>query len=220
MSHYSIQLTPELHQYLQSVSVRDTELLKQLREETAKQKLSRMQVSPEQGQLMALLIKMLNAKRTIEIGVYTGYSALCVAMALPDDGHIVACDIDKDWTDIAQRYWQKAGVAHKVDLRLAPALDTLDRLITEGEENSFDFAFIDADKENYQNYYERCLTLMRPGGLIAVDNVLWGGSVINPDKQDLDTRCIREFNTRLQQDQRVDLSMIPIGDGLTLAHKR
>jgi len=220
MSHFSIQVTPELHQYLQSVSIRDNEVLRALREETAKEELARMQISPEQGQFMALLIKLLGARRTIEVGVFTGYSALSVATALPQDGQIIACDIDERWTKIAQRYWEQAGVAHKIALHLAPALKTLDRLLLEGQQDQFDFAFIDADKENYQNYYERCLTLVRPGGLIAVDNVLWGGSVINPDKQDLDTRCIRAFNEQLLNDERVDISLIPIGDGLTLARKR
>ncbi|MCF7980374.1 MAG: class I SAM-dependent methyltransferase [Pseudomonadales bacterium] len=220
MSHFTIQVTPELHQYLQSVSVRETDLLKALREETAKEELARMQISPEQGQFMALLIKLLGARRTVEVGVFTGYSALCVAAALPDNGQIIACDIDEGWTNIAQRYWQQAGVAHKIDLRLAPALKTLDNLLCEGQQDQFDFAFIDADKENYQNYYERCLTLVRPGGLIAVDNVLWNGNVINPDKQDIDTCAIRTFNGQLLKDERVDISLIPIGDGLTLARKR
>ncbi len=220
MSHFSIQLTPELHQYLQSVSVRDQEVLEALRDETAKEELARMQVSPEQGQLMALLIQLLGAKRTIEIGVFTGYSALCVAQALPDDGQIIACDLSLKWVNIARRYWKRAAVDHKISVRIAPALETLDQLLLKGEQDRFDFAFIDADKENYQNYYERCLTLIRPGGLIAVDNVLWGGSVIDPEKQDEDTRAIRAFNQQLKEDQRIDLSMIPIGDGLTLARKR
>ncbi len=220
MSHFSIQLTPQLHQYLQSVSVRDQEVLNALQEETAQEEFARMQISPEQGQLMALLIKILGAERTIEIGVFTGYSALCVALALPDHGQIIACDIDERWTNIARRYWKQAGVAHKISLHLAPALQTLDQLLIEGQQDRFDFAFIDADKENYQNYYERCLTLIRPGGLIAADNVLWGGSVVDSTKQDADTRAIRSFNQQLRDDERVDLSMIPIGDGLTLARKR
>ena len=220
MSHFTIQVTSELHQYLQSVSVRDNDLLKALRAETAKEKLARMQISPEQGQFMALLIKLLGARRTIEVGVFTGYSALSVACALPENGQMIACDIDEGWTNIAQRYWEKAGVAHKIDLRLAPALETLDNLLLEGQQDQFDFAFIDADKENYQNYYERCLSLIRSGGLIAVDNVLWGGSVIKPEKQDIDTVCIRTFNEQLLRDERVDISLIPIGDGLTLARKR
>ena len=219
MSHYSIQLTPELHHYLQQVSVRDTKLLRQLREETAKEELAQMQISPEQGQFMGMLIKLLNAKRAIEIGVFTGYSTLSVALALPENGQIIACDINENWTDIARKYWRKAGVENKIELRLAPALETLDQLLREGEANQFDFAFIDADKENYQNYYERCLALLRPGGLIAVDNVLWGGSVIQADKQDTDTVAIRRFNEQIKQDKRVDISMLPIGDGLTLARK-
>jgi caffeoyl-CoA O-methyltransferase len=179
-----------------------------------------MQSAPEQGQLMALLVKLINAHKALEIGVYTGYSALCVAGALPADGRLVACDINPSWTAIAQRYWQEAGLSERIELRLAPALETLEALIANGESGSFDFAFIDADKENYGGYYERTLELMRPGGLIAIDNTLWSGQVIDPACQDADTRAIRAFNKALHRDDRVELSLIPIADGLTLAMKK
>lgn len=169
---------------------------------------------------MQLLVRLIGARNTIEIGVYTGYSSLSVALALPPDGKTIACDINTDWTAIARRYWKEAGVAHKIDLRLAPALQTLDILIREGEEGKFDFVFIDADKENYWRYFEYSLKLLRPGGLIAVDNVLWSGKVVDPMSDDKDARAIREFNARLKDDARVFLSLVPIADGLTLAMKR
>jgi caffeoyl-CoA O-methyltransferase len=179
-----------------------------------------MQTTPDQGQFLALLVQLIGATKTLEIGVFTGYSALAVALALPDSGQVIACDVSEAYTAIARRYWQQAGVAHKITLHLAPALDTLDRLLSEGQAGTFDFAFIDADKENYWNYYERSLQLLRPGGLIAVDNVLWGGEVINPDNSSPSTLAIREFNQKIHQDDRVALSMIPVSDGLTLAMKR
>jgi predicted O-methyltransferase YrrM len=169
---------------------------------------------------MALLVHMLGARRTIEVGVFTGYSSLAVALALPEEGRIVACDISDEWTSIARRYWREAGVDRKIDLRLRPATQTLDDLIALGQAGGFDFAFIDADKANYDLYYERCLTLLRPGGLIAVDNVLWSGKVVDPAVDDADTRAIRAFNEKLKNDQRVWLSMLPIRDGLTLASKK
>ncbi|HYK17095.1 MAG TPA: class I SAM-dependent methyltransferase, partial [Bryobacteraceae bacterium] len=190
------------------------------REETASHPMVSMQISPEQGQFMALLVAMLNAKRTLEIGVFTGYSSLAVALALPEDGRVIACDVNEAWTSIARRYWREAGVDRKIDLRLRPAIQTLDDLIVLGQGNGFDFAFIDADKANYANYYERCLTLIRPGGLIAVDNVLWSGQVADPAVGDEDTRAIRAFNEKLKNDQRIWLSMLPIRDGLTLACKK
>jgi predicted O-methyltransferase YrrM len=178
-----------------------------------------MQIAPEQGQLMALLVKLIGARRTIEIGTFTGYSALAVALALPEDGRVLACDVSREYTDTARGYWRKAGVEYKIDLRLAPALDTLDGLIAQNESGNFDFAFIDADKTGYDGYYERCLTLLRKGGLIAVDNVLWGGSVAR-DAEDADTAALQAFNRKLHHDERVDLSLLPIADGLTLARKR
>jgi caffeoyl-CoA O-methyltransferase len=179
-----------------------------------------MQIAPEQGQFMALLIQLLGATKTLELGVFTGYSSLCVALALPPNGKIVACDVSKEFTNVARRYWQKAGVADKIDLRLAPALETLDWLLADGQAETFDFAFIDADKQNYTGYYERSLQLVRPGGLIAVDNVLWSGRVADPSVQDNSTIAIRTFNEKLLQDQRITLSLVPIADGLTLALKR
>ncbi|MEM8530875.1 MAG: class I SAM-dependent methyltransferase [Chloroflexota bacterium] len=220
MSKQSIGLSKQLYQYLIAVSVRDQDILRRLREETAKQKNAMMQIAPDQGQFMAMLIKLLGARRTLEVGVFTGYSSLCVALALPDDGQIIACDVNEEWTNMARRYWQDAGVAHKIDLRLAPAADTLDKLVRNGEHNRFDFAFIDADKTNYDRYYELCLQLIRPGGLIAIDNVLWGGAVAKRFQRDAETKAIRALNTKIHTDQRVDVSLVPIGDGLTLARKR
>jgi predicted O-methyltransferase YrrM len=179
-----------------------------------------MQIAPEQGQFMALLVQLLGAKKTLEVGVFTGYSSLVVALALPPEGQIVACDHSEEFTAIARRYWQQAGVAHKIHLHIAPALETLDQLLATGEAETFDFAFIDADKSNYDNYYERSLQLVRPGGLIAIDNVLWSGRVADPQIQDNRTKKIRAFNEKLLQDQRVSLSLVPIGDGLTLALKK
>ena len=219
MSNKTFTLSDELYRYLLSVSLRDDPLLQRLREETARDDMARMQTAPEQGQLMALLVKLIGARKALEVGVYTGYSALCVAGALPEDGRLVACDIDATWTAVAQRYWQEAGLADRIELRLAPALDTLDELIANGAAGSFDFAFIDADKENYAGYFERVLTLIRRGGLIAIDNTLWSGQVADPACQDADTLAIRAFNEALYRDSRVDISLIPIADGLTLAMK-
>jgi caffeoyl-CoA O-methyltransferase len=220
MTSRTLPLTDPLYDYLLKVSLREPPLLARLREETEALPLAAMQISPEQGQFMALLVELIGARRTLEVGTFTGYSALCVARALPADGRIVACDVSAEYTDVARRYWAEAGVADKIDLRLAPALETLDALLDEGQAGTFDFAFVDADKENYDGYYERCLALLRTGGLVAVDNVLWSGAVINPVKQDPDTQAIRALNARLQQDQRVSLSLVPIGDGLALARKR
>ena len=220
MSKESLELDNRLYEYLLSVSLREPEVLTKLRRETSQHSASIMQISPDQGQFMALLIKLLGAKKTLDIGVFTGYSSLVVALALPDDGRVIACDRDPNATEIARRYWEEAGVSHKIELYLAPALDTLDRLITEGKLGSFDFAFIDADKRNYSNYYERALTLLRPGGIVAIDNVLWFGSVADPQDTDKRTIAIREFNQKLHQDSRVEISMLAIADGLTLALKR
>jgi len=182
--------------------------------------MAQMQIGPEQGQFMALLVELMGARNALEIGTFTGYSALAVALALPEGGRLVACDISEEWTAVGRRYWEEAGVAHKIDLRLAPALETLDALLTEGRAGAFDFAFIDADKEGYDAYYERSLELVRTGGLIAFDNTLWGGKVVDPTATDVDTEAIRAINTKLAGDERVTLSLLPVGDGLTLARKR
>ncbi|MDX1514910.1 MAG: class I SAM-dependent methyltransferase [Gammaproteobacteria bacterium] len=220
MSNKTINLDDHLHQYLLDVSVRESDVLRRLREETAGLEMARMQISPEQGQFMGLLIRALGARRTLEVGVFTGYSALCVATALPPKGRITACDVNEEWTSIARRYWSEAGVADKIDLRLAPAADTLGALIESGERGQYDFAFIDADKGNYRVYFESCLELIRPGGLIAVDNTLWSGRVIDSTDQSADTMAIREFNEFVKNDTRIELSLVPIGDGLSIALKR
>ncbi len=220
MSYRPTPLTEDLHRYLLEFSLREPDLLTRLREETARRGDAGMQISPEQGQFMALLIELTGAKRVLEIGTFTGYSALSMALALPPDGLIIACDVEPETTAVAQRYWAEAGVAEKIDLRLAPALDTLDGLLVAGAAESFDFAFIDADKENYVAYYERCLALLRQGGLLAIDNVLWNGAVANPAARDPDTEAIRALNLRLREDPRISLSMVPISDGLSLARKR
>ena len=220
MSSRTLPLTDSLYDYLLEVSLREPPLLAKLRAETEALPLGAMQISPEQGQFMAFLVELIGARRTLEVGTFTGYSALRIALALPADGRVVACDVSADYTDVGRRYWAEAGVDGKIDLRLAPALETLDSLLEAGEAETFDFAFIDADKENYDGYYERSLRLVRRGGLIAIDNVLWSGSVIDPDKQDKDTQAIRGLNEKLRQDRRVDLSLVPIGDGLALVRKR
>jgi len=220
MSNRTITLTNDIYSYLLTSSVREPPLLSRLRDETAKDTMARMQIAPEQGRFLALLVGLINARRCIEIGVFTGYSSLCIAEAMPDDGLLVACDINTNWTNTAKRYWQEAGVAGLVQLHLAPALETLNRLLSEGHTESFDFAFIDADKQQYVDYYECCLELLRPGGLIAVDNTLWGGSVADTSDQEPETVAIRRFNQHVLDDARVRLSMVPIGDGLTLAMKQ
>jgi predicted O-methyltransferase YrrM len=219
MSNKTIGLADPVYDYLLSVSVREAPLLKRLRDETSKLPLAMMQIAPEQGQLLSLLVQALQPKKCLEVGVFTGYSSLVVALALPPDGHITACDVNEQWTSIARRYWQEAGVEQKVDLYLAPALQTLDRLIAHGQAATYDFAFIDADKQNYWGYYERALTLLRAGGLIAVDNTLWSGRPADPAADDSETQAIRAFNQRLFKDSRVRISLVPIGDGMTLALK-
>lgn len=219
MTNQTLGLGTDIYNYLLAISLRELDILTELRRETAKLPMSIMQISPEQGQFMALLIKILGAKKTLDIGVFTGYSSLVVALSLPDDGKIIACDISEEYTSMARIYWERAGVADKIDLQLAPALETLDKLLAAGEAGTFDFAFIDADKDNYEKYYERSLELIRPGGLIAVDNVLWSGRVADPEIQDNQTRKIRAFNQKVHQDSRVTLSLVPIADGLTLARK-
>ena len=222
MSNRTIQVTDDLYEYLLSVSSREPDVLRRLREETAAATGDRfrMQISPEQGQFMQLLARLTGARRALEVGGFTGYSSLAVALAMPDDGRLVACDVSEEWTSIARRYWAEAGVAHKIDLRLAPATETLASLVEAGEAGTYDFAFIDADKGNYAAYFERVLALLRPGGLVAVDNTLWSGRVADPSADDPDTVAIRAFNEMIHRDDRVDLSMLPVGDGLTLALKR
>ena len=219
MSTATIILDEKLREYLLNVSVKESEILRELREETAQMEYSAMQISPEQGAFMSFLVELIQAKRTLEIGVFTGYSALVVAMALPEDGIVTACDVSKEWANVGMKYWKKAQVEDKIDLRIAPALKTLDQLLSEGKQGTYDFAFIDADKIEYQGYFDKSLELLRIGGLIAIDNVLWGGSVIDDSIQDSSTKAIREFNENLSSDPRVSISMVPIGDGLTLACK-
>jgi predicted O-methyltransferase YrrM len=221
MSNRSMPLTDSLYEYLLSVSLREHPLLAELRAETARDPTNmQLQIAPEQGQLMALLVRLLGARRCLELGVFTGYSSLVTALALPEDGRIVACDVSEEWTAVARRYWQRAGVAHKVDLRLAPALVTLDALLAQGGAGSFDFAFMDADKERYSTYYERILTLLRPGGLLAIDNTFWSGKVADPAETDPETAALRQLNGQLRHDGRIDLAMLPVADGLTLVRKR
>lgn len=221
MSNRSIPLTDSLYEYLLAVSLREPALLRELRAETARDPENvQLQIAPEQGQLMALLVRLLGARRCLELGVFTGYSSLVTALALPEDGRLVACDVSEEWTAVARRYWQRAGVAHKIDLRIAPALVTLDALLAQDGAGSFDFAFLDADKENYPAYYERILTLLRPGGLLAIDNTFWSGKVADPTETDPETAALRMLNEQLHHDGRIDLAMLPVADGLTLVRKR
>ncbi|MEE8352151.1 MAG: class I SAM-dependent methyltransferase [Rhodospirillales bacterium] len=220
MSSRPTTLTDPLYDYLLSVSLRETDVLSRLRQETAAMPQHNMQISPDQGQFMGLLVELLGAEKCLEVGTFTGYSALAVAMRLPENGRLLACDISEEFTDHAKPYWREAGVDGKIDLRIGPALDTLDALIEAGEKATFDFAFIDADKVNYLNYFQRALDLIRTGGLIAIDNVLWSGAVIDQARTDEDSEAIRTFNKALATDSRVSISMLPIGDGLTLARKR
>jgi len=220
MANSTLGLENQLYDYLLSISLREPDILASLREETAKHPMVQMQIAPEQGQFMELLVQLMGAKKTIEIGVFTGYSSLCVALALPPNGQIIACDVSEEYTAIARRYWEAAGVANKISLQLGSAINTLDKLIAEGQAGTFDFAFIDADKENYEAYFERSLQLVRNGGLIVIDNVLWSGRVADPQVQDASTTALRSFNEKLRNDPRVTLSVVPIGDGLTLALKR
>jgi predicted O-methyltransferase YrrM len=220
MSARTLNLSPALYDYLVAVSVREPPVLAELRRETAAMPSAGMQISPEQGQFMRLLVELIGARRALEIGVFTGYSSICVALGLPQDGEIVACDVSAEYTSVARRYWQRAGVESRISLRLGPAVSTLDALLGSGQAGSFDFAFIDADKENYGAYYERSLQLLRRGGLMAIDNMLWGGSVANPDDHKPSTEAIRALNLLLKSDERVSVSLVPIGDGVFLARKR
>jgi predicted O-methyltransferase YrrM len=220
MSNKTLFLTEPLYNYMRTFSLREPEILQRLRQETSRDPMAEMQITPEQGQFMALLARLIGTARTLEVGVFTGYSSLCVAMALPQNGKLIACDINKEWTDVARRYWREAGVDHIVDLRLAPAIETMDDLLARHEAGKYDFVFIDADKGNYDGYYERALSLLRPGGLMAIDNVFWGGKVADAWSQDRDTKAIRALNEKIRDDDRVDMSLIPVGDGLTLVGKR
>lgn len=219
MPNKILPLTEQLNDYVVSISRREVDVLRRLREEVARHPQAQMQISPEQGQFMALLVQLMGAKRTLEVGVFTGYSSLCTALALPADGKIIACDISEEYTEIARRYWMEAGVADKITLRLGPARATLDELLTAGQAETFDFAFIDADKENYANYYEQALRLVRVGGLIMIDNVLWKGRVADPANQERDTVAIRILNEKLHRDERISLSLVSFADGITLALK-
>ena len=212
-------VTEDLIDYITKVGAREHPALRRCREETAKLPMSQMQIGPDQGAVMALLAQLINAKRYLEIGTFTGYSALSVALALPPDGKAVCCDISKEYTDRAREYWKQADVASKIDLRLGPALDTLNAMIA-AKEPLFDFAFIDADKPNYGGYYERVLKLLRPGGLIALDNMLWSGAVADLTVNDADTTALRSLNRKIHEDGRVDMALAAIGDGVMLARKR
>jgi caffeoyl-CoA O-methyltransferase len=214
-----LAMTDALHEYILSVSLREHPALRRLREETASHPRTFMQISPEQGQFLSLLVRLMGARRALEVGVFTGYSSLSVALALPPDGRIVACDVNEEWTATARRYWQEAGVSDKIDLRLAPAVETLDGLLACGQAGSFDFAFIDADKPSYDAYYERALELLRPGGLMAVDNVLWSGRVADAEENGRETLALRALNEKIHADTRVFVSLLPITDGMTLAMK-
>lgn len=220
MSSKTYQLDEEVHDYLIANTIRDLDVLRRLRAETATMEAGGMQISPDQGQFMQFLVKAIGAKRTLEIGTFTGYSALVVALALPADGQVVACDVSDEYTSVGRPYWQEAGVAAKIDLRLGPGVDTLQAMLDSGEAGTFDFAFIDADKPNYETYYELCLKLVRSGGVIGIDNTLWGGRVADESAQDESTVTIRTLNEKIRNDDRVDMSLVPIGDGLMLACKR
>jgi predicted O-methyltransferase YrrM len=220
MSNRTIAITESIYHYLCDHSLREDPILKDLRDHTYDMEERAMQIAPEQGQFMKMLVKLIGAKNTIEVGVFTGYSSLAIALALPEDGRIVACDVNPQYTSVAEKFWVSAGVREKIDLKIGPAKDTLLELINADLTGTFDFAFIDADKINYDHYYELCLQLIRPGGLITVDNVLWGGAVSDDTINDVDTNSIRALNDKLHQDERIDLSLVPVGDGLTLAMKR
>ena len=220
MASRSAFIPEAITQYSTDVTLRDTPIQRELREETAKLPSARMQTGADQVQFLQMLVRLIGAKRCIEVGVYTGYSSLGVGLALPGDGKIIACDVNEEYTSIAQRYWVRAGVADKIDLYLAPATQTLDELIRGGGTGRYDFAYIDADKTGYDSYYERCLQLIRPNGLITIDNVLWSGDVANPDVTDADTVALRKLNEKIGRDERVDATLLPMGDGLMVVRKR
>jgi predicted O-methyltransferase YrrM len=220
MANRSIQITEQLYDYMIANSVREPKILAELRAETSKLPMAMMQIGPEQGQFMALLVRLIGAKNIVEVGTFTGYSSLAMALALGKDARITCCDISEEFTAVARKYWAKAGVADRIELKLGPAADSLQAMLKEGAKGKVDFAFIDADKTNYETYYDLVLQMLRPGGLLAIDNVLWGGDVANPKKKDEDTEAIRRINKKVHADERVDVSLVPIGDGLTLARKR
>ena len=220
MTNQTLAIDEPLYRYLIEHSLRESPVMRELRELTLKHEMARMQIAPEQGQFMALLVELIGARKIIEIGTFTGYSALCMAQAMPADGKLICCDLSEEWTAIGRRYWERAGVADRIELRIAPALETLDELTRSGEAGGFDIAFVDADKPNSLRYYERCLELLRPGGLMMFDNTLWSGSVADPAIDDQDTLAIRALNDRLHEDERISMSLVPIGDGLTLVRKR
>ncbi len=219
MSNRTLSIDDRVYDYLLSVSLREPDLQKQLREETAAIEFSEMQIAPEQGQFMALLVKLIGARRALELGTFTGYSSISIAAALPEDGELVCCDDSEEWTAVARKYWRQAELENRINFKLGDASATLQALIDEGQDGTFDFIFIDADKQNYPRYYELSLKLLRAGGLMAVDNTLWSGEVADPGNEEPGTRAIRRFNEMLKQDERVEISLVPIGDGLTLVHK-
>ena len=219
MSRETLAMTDTLHTYLLDASLREPDIMRRLRDETAALPDGQMQISPEQGQFMRFLVRSIGAVRALEVGTFTGYSALSVAMALPEDGTLIACDVSEEWTAIARRYWKEAGIDQKIDLRLGPGADTLRALLADGQADRFDFAFIDADKTGYSEYYEMCLRLVRRGGIISFDNMLQGGRVADPSATDSNTQAIRDLNAQLHRDERVDLTLVPIGDGLSLIRK-
>ena len=220
MSNRTLNLTDTLYDYVLENGVREHPILAEVRQWTNENLSFNMQISPEHGQFMGLLTKLTGAKKALEVGVFTGYSSLSASMAMPDDGRLIACDISEEYTSIARKFWQKAGVEHKIDLRLAPATETLQQLVNNGQENSFDMAFIDADKTGYDSYYELTLKLLRPGGWLMIDNVLWSGSVADPEKNDDDTRALKALNKKIISDDRVDMVLLPVSDGVTLVMKR
>lgn len=220
MSRSTLNMTDTLLDYIADVGLRDHPVLAKCRNETATMEMAMMQISPEQGAFMQMLVRIMGAKRCLEIGVFTGYSSLAVALALPEDGHITSLDVSEEWTSKGRAYWEEAGVANKIDLRIAPAANSLSDLIEDGKAGTYDFAFIDADKTGYDTYYELTLTLLRPGGLIAIDNVLWSGSVADPSNMTDDTVALRALNKKIQADSRVDMGLLPVGDGVMLALKR